>query len=199
MFAQMITGTVNDTEGLRRQHEKWIAELRPGADGFIDTTAGVAADGRFVLLARFESPEAARANSDRPEQGAWWKETEPFLRDVEFFDSTDVTTMGEGVSRSAGFLQVMNGRILDEATYQQMLEKTVLSTEMKEFRPDVVGGVTVRHSGDRYADFVYFTSEAEARENEAKDMPPGLAADFEAMMAAAVIDEFVDIADPWIG
>jgi len=199
MFAQMITGTVADAEGLRRQHEKWVAELRPGADGFMDTTAGVAGDGRFVLLARFESPGAARANSDRPEQGAWWKETEPFLRDVEFFDSTDVTIMGEGVSRSAGFLQVMNGRILDEATYQQMLEKTVLSTEMKEFRPDVIGGVTVRHSGDRYADFIYFTSEAEARQNEAKDMPPELAADFEAMMAAAVIDEFVDVADPWIG
>ena len=28
-----------------------------------------------MLRARFESEEAAQANSDRPEQGAWWAET----------------------------------------------------------------------------------------------------------------------------
>jgi hypothetical protein len=31
-------------------------------------------DGRFIALARFESEEAARRNSDRPEQDRWWTE-----------------------------------------------------------------------------------------------------------------------------
>jgi hypothetical protein len=31
-------------------------------------------DGRFIALARFESEEAARRNTDRPEQDRWWTE-----------------------------------------------------------------------------------------------------------------------------
>ena len=38
---------------------------------------GMCDDGTFVALARFESAEAARRNSDRPEQGEWWAECEP--------------------------------------------------------------------------------------------------------------------------
>jgi hypothetical protein len=39
-------------------------------------------DGRFVLLARFESEEAARRNNARHEQGQWWTETEKYLDGV---------------------------------------------------------------------------------------------------------------------
>lgn len=200
MFAQVITGKVKDADGLRRQHQKWNDEVRPGADGFVDSTGGVASDGRFVLVARFESPEAARANSDRSEQGAWWNETEQYLDEVQFFDSTDVVTVGEGVTPSAGFVQVMNGRVLDPKAYEEMVATMIDSTaDMKEFRPDVLGSLTVRHSGDRYADFIYFTSEAEARQNESKEMPPEIAKTFETMMESSAVDEYVDLTDPWIG
>ena len=79
MFVQVIEGRTSDPEGLRAQFDKWVAELEPGATGYVGTTAGVAADGRVVVFARFESEDAARANSERPEQGAWWAETEKLL------------------------------------------------------------------------------------------------------------------------
>ncbi len=41
MFVQAIEGRVADREGLRRQLERWMSELRPGAQGFLGSTAGV--------------------------------------------------------------------------------------------------------------------------------------------------------------
>ena len=75
MFIQVIQGKTNDAEGLRRRLDEWVEKLGPGAQGFQGTTGGVAEDGTAVFIARFESEEAARANSDRPEQGQWWEET----------------------------------------------------------------------------------------------------------------------------
>ena len=46
MFVQVIEARTSDPEGLRKQLDKWMAELRPGATGYIGTTSGVAADGR---------------------------------------------------------------------------------------------------------------------------------------------------------
>ena len=56
--------------------ERWISELGADAPGWLGSTAGVTADGEFVVLARFTSAEEAQRNSERPEQGAWWAEME---------------------------------------------------------------------------------------------------------------------------
>ena len=82
MVVQIMEGRCNDAEAMKRQGEKWDAELRPGAKGYLGVTAGVTDDGRSISIVRFESEEAARANSDRPEQGEWWAETE------KLFDGT---------------------------------------------------------------------------------------------------------------
>ena len=50
MFVQVIEGRTTDPDGLRAQFDKWVAELQPGATGYVGTTAGVAADGRVVCL-----------------------------------------------------------------------------------------------------------------------------------------------------
>ena len=68
MFVQVIQGPVSDATAARAQFEKWMTELAPGAIGWLGSTAGVTDDGTLVALARFESEEAARQNSDRPEQ-----------------------------------------------------------------------------------------------------------------------------------
>ncbi len=68
MFVQVIQGRAKDPAGLRKQFQAWDNELRPRATGFLGSTAGVSDDGEFIALARFESEEAARANSDSPEQ-----------------------------------------------------------------------------------------------------------------------------------
>lgn len=199
MFAQIIMGTAKDVDALRVQVDKWREDLRPGATGFVDSTGGVTADGRFVTVARFESADAATANSGRAEQGAWWKETEKLLADVEFFDSTDVIEVGAGVSPAAGFVQAMIGRVIDGDAFERMLQSMdEWEEQMKDFRPDVLGGITVRHSEDRYVDLIYFVSEAEARVNEAKEPPPEMAAMFEEGMSAVEIAEYLDVTDPWI-
>ncbi len=70
MFVQVMQGKTSDKEGLHRQLDRWMSELRSGAKGFLGTTGGVTDDGKVFVVARFESEQAARVNSDRPEQGA---------------------------------------------------------------------------------------------------------------------------------
>ena len=199
MFIQVITGTTSDREGLRRQADRWEQELRSGAAGFLGSTGGVTEDGRFILAARFESEEAARRNSAREEQGSWWAETEKYLDNVSFHDGIDVMTMLGGGSDQAGFVQVMRGRVIDQAKAGELMARAAeFEAAMKGRRPDVLGDVTVLHGDGTYTDLVYFTSEAEAREGEAKPMPAELQAMFEEFMSAMTVDEYLDLKDPWL-
>ena len=65
---QLIQGRVSDREGLHRQLDRWMAELRPGATGYLGTTAGVTDDDQGFAAARFESAEAAVVASLKSEQ-----------------------------------------------------------------------------------------------------------------------------------
>jgi len=69
VFVQVIQATINNADQARAALDRWVEELASGAIGWLGTTAGVSGDGGFIALARFESEEAARRNSDRPEQG----------------------------------------------------------------------------------------------------------------------------------
>ncbi len=69
MFVQVFQGPVSDPAKVKETLDRWVAELAPGADGWLGSTAGVTDDGTFVGLARFDSEEAARRNSDRPGAG----------------------------------------------------------------------------------------------------------------------------------
>ena len=54
------------------------------------------------------SEQAARADSDRPEQDRWWAETSSlFTGEASFTDSSDVTVDVTGDPDQAGFVQVM--------------------------------------------------------------------------------------------
>src|SRR5262249_35254075 len=75
MFVQVIRGQVTDPEEVHAALNRWSEQLAAGAPGWLGMTAGVTEDGRFVALARFESEEAARRNSDRREQGQRVMET----------------------------------------------------------------------------------------------------------------------------
>src|SRR5260370_11485061 len=111
MFVQVIRGQVSDPEQVHAALDRWSVQLAAGAPGWLGSTAGVTGDGRFVALARFESEEAARRNSDRPEQGQWWMETSKlFTGEVIFRDSSDVTADVNGDPDTAGVLPEMKGR-----------------------------------------------------------------------------------------
>ena len=197
MFVQVIEGKTSNPEGLRRQFDKWVAELQPGATGYVGTTAGVAADGRVVAFARFESEEAARANSDRAEQGAWWAETEKlFDGPVQFSESSDVTTYLAGGSDDAGFVQFMKVAGVDRATVEQGDKE--FEPLAGELRPDLIGGVRVWTGPDSMIEANYFTSEAEAREGETKPPPPEFAEGFAQFVEMMKNAEFIDISDPYL-
>lgn len=172
MFIQVITGQVEDVDALGAAFDRWQNEVRPGANGFLGSTSGVTADGRFVALARFESAEAARANSDRPEQGSWWNEAEKcFSGPVTFRDCTEVDTYRDGGSDAAGFVQVMQGRG-DRQRLRELDDR--FEARLAELRPDLLGSIRAWH-GDEYTEAAYFTSEAEARAAEAQGPPPDVA------------------------
>jgi len=199
MFIQVIRGQATDREGLRRQMDRWNSELRPGAAGFLGSTAGITDDGRFVAMARFESEAASRANSQRDEQGAWWAETEKCLEAASFQDSTEVITMQGGGSNDAGFVQVMCGRVTDTAKMAALRPKMgEVESAMKRYRPDVLGDVIAVNTDGSYTDVVYFESEAEARQGETKEMPADVGALFNELMSAIAVDEYLDLKDPWI-
>ena len=197
MFIQMMEGKVADVEALRGQMEIWRNDLSPGAKGWQGATAGVTADGTFVSVVRFESEAAAQANSDRPEQGAWWEATAAtFDGDVTFTNCPDVDTFGAGGSDQAGFVQIMLGRG-DRAVVQPVAEE--LEAILSRMRPDVIGG-TVAWPGDgSFVQTVYFTSEAEARANEkAEPATDEDKAAMERLGSLMTFDRFIDLSDPWL-
>jgi hypothetical protein len=197
MFIQVISGKTADSDGFTRQGEKWEQDLRPGATGFLGSTSGITDDGRFIVIARFDSAESASANNDRPEQGAWWAETEKLIGGAEFKDSTDIITLLGGGQNSAGFVQVMRGRVTDAAKLAELRgDLDTMERVFGEARPDVVGEVIAMHEDGTYTDVVYFSSQAEARANETKPMSTEAQAMFEALMSAVEIDEYLDLSTP---
>lgn len=178
MFIQVFQGKVADAAGLQRQMDRWMAELQPGATGYLGTTAGIADDGTYVALARFESEDAARRNSARPEQGAWWAETEKcFDGEVRFMDCMDVTPWLGGGSDQAGFVQIMEGHSTDARRMIELM--TQAGDRLHELRPEIIGGTFAMYGEDGYVEAVYFTSEADARAHEAMDVPDDLRSMFE--------------------
>ena len=188
MWAQVIQAKCNDKDGLKRQLERWQSELKPSAVGYLGSTGGVAEDGEFIMLARFESEEKARENSSSDAQTAWWNETEKYLSDVRFYDCTEVDLWAGGGSDDARFVQVIQGVAKDKAKMREMGREM----ENQPPRPDVIGGI-VGWQGDNFSQFVYFTSEEEARKGESQESDD--APDWNQFVDDL---KFIDIKEPWL-
>ena len=198
MFVQVIQGQVSDAAQVRAKLDKWVAEVAPGAIGWLGSTSGVTEDGRLIALARFESEEAAQQNSDRPEQGAWWEEMAAlFTGEPVFHNSTSVEVDTPGDPSSAGFVQVMQGRSSDPDRARELMASD--PTDWRTFRPDVLGSVSVGHDVDEWTMAIYFTSEAAAREGEQKEPPPEMAEMMKEMDSLTIGEPvFFDLKDPWL-
>ncbi len=196
MFAQVIQGRTSDPEALREAGERWMQDLAPGATGWLGSTSGTTDDGRAIAVVRFESEEDARRNSQRPEQDQWWRGTEKLYEgDVTFQDSNDVTLDLHGDPDQAGFVQIMQGRGTNPERAKELMVTD--SDKWAEFRPEMIGSVAVGHDDGRYTMVLYFTSEAEAREGERKEVPPELQANMDEMNQLSVGEpEFFDLKEP---
>ena len=198
MFVQMFTGKVTDATAVRAVLEGWPVGAGRDAEGWLGSTAGITADGQLVAFARFESEGAARANSERPEEGRWWDSLAANLAgEASFFDSNDVDENIVGDPDTAGFVQVMRGQVSDAARARELAMDH--PGAWAEFRPDILGSLLLSHADGEYVMAIYFTSEAEAREGEQKEPPAELAAEMEEMGALEVGHvTFFDLRDPWL-
>jgi len=167
MFVQVIKGRTTDAAALRARGDRWQEELRPGAKGYLGGTFGTADDGTFLVIARFADEAAAKASSDRPEQGAWWEETAKLVDgEATFRESSDVSTLFDGGSDSAGFVQIMEGTVADRAK-AEAFETPEMEAQLRAARPDLLGSIRIWFDGGSFVEAAYFTNEAAAREGEA--------------------------------
>jgi hypothetical protein len=199
MFVQVINGKASDGAQVRAALDRWLQELAPGAHGWLGSTAGVTDGGHLVAVVRFESEEAARRNSDRPEQGEWWARTARLLDgEATFRDSTKVTPDVRGNPDEAGFVQVMQGEQGPDADRaQELMDEN--PDEWAAFRPDIIGSLGVTHTDGTWTMVLYFTSEADAREGESKEPPPELQAQMAEMDKLSVgVPDFFDLREPWL-
>ena len=135
------------------------------------STAGVTDDARFIAIARFDSQEAARRNSDRPEQGQWWAEaTRSFSGDPTFRESSEIDLDLHGDPDSAGFVQVIQGRTSDPVRARELM--ALDSDAWTAFRPDIIGSLSADHGDGSYTVVLYFTSENEAEKGSANSHHP---------------------------
>lgn len=172
MYIQVIHGKVKDADAAKAASDRWEEELRAGADGFLGSTSGLASDGTFVVVARFETEAHARRNSERPEQGRWWNEvmSKAFDGEPTFYDCPNVELSGEGGSDRAGFVQIMKYKPSDPEALKIAWKEI---DKVMPVRPDIIGGTSAYATDGTVIDTIYFTSEAEAREGEKMDMPSG--------------------------
>ena len=202
MFVQVIQGKVSDKERARERMESWISELAPDSVGWLGSTGGVTDDGTLVLLARFESEEAARANSERPEQGEWWAETEKiFDGEPTFKDSAMVRADTPGDPDQAGFVQIMQGQVKDPERAAERAGELMFGDDMdlSGYRPDILGRLLAGHDDGEWTMAIYFTSEEDARAGEAKEAPPEMEERMAEMQSLAVgPPTFLDLRDPWL-
>ena len=198
MFIQIFKGHVSDAAAVRAHLDRWVSDVAPGAEGWLGSTAGVTDDGLLVGLARFESEDAARRNSDRPEQSAWFEQlSAEFTDEPVFQNSTSVDVDTPGDPAQAGFVQLMEGRTSDPARARQLMAED--STDWQKFRPDILGTVNVGYDDDTWSMAIYFTSEEAAREGEQKE-PPAEMAEMMKEMDSLTVGEpsFYDLKDPWL-
>ena len=196
MFVQIIEAQTSDPASVDAAFDRWRAELAPGAIGWLGSTEGVTDDGHMIAIARFESEEAARRNSDRPEQTKWWNQlSRSFSGSATFTESDDIVMDVVGDPDRAGFVQVMKGRGTDSQRARELMGRH--HDEWATFRPDVLGSMTAVQEDGEYTMAMYFTSEAEARVGEKKEPPPVLKADMDEMQSISQGQpQFFDLKHP---
>ena len=146
MFVQVIQGRVEDPKAVQAAIDRWVADVSPGAIGWLGSTGGVTDDGRFIAVIRFQDADTARRNGERPEQDQWWKETSALFTDEpQFTDSEDVTVDTPGDPAKATFVQVMRGTGRDPDRAKELMAQN--PDVMAAYRPDILGSVSATTDG----------------------------------------------------
>jgi hypothetical protein len=193
MFVQVVQAKTKDKAGVKEMWDRWNSEVKPAASGYLGATGGVTADGDLLVIARFESAEAAERNNNIPEQQQWYSEFEKYIEgEPSFTNYTNVELQEEGGSDKAGFVQIIRTKGGDPEAFKKL--DAELAPKMKELRPDVIGGFTA-YEPDDATSVIYFTSQEEARKNESNPEFQELAKRYMELQGEPT---FYDLTDPWL-
>jgi hypothetical protein len=196
VFIQVIQGKCRDGDKIHQRMDQWREELEPAATGFLGGTYGLTDDNEFIGVVRFDSKESAMRNSERPEQGAWWAETEKcFDGPATFHNCDDVQLMLDGGSDDAGFVQVIQGRISDPEKFRMLMDQPM--DMLHKERPEILGGTIAVDEDGFFTQTIAFRSESEAREGEKKEMPTEMMEQMGDMDRAMTDVSYHDLHHPW--
>jgi hypothetical protein len=190
---QVVQAKTSDKAGVKEMWDRWNREVQPAAQGYLGATGGVTDGGDLIVIARFESAEAAERNNNIPEQQQWYSEFEKYIEgEPSFSNYTNVELDNDGGSDDAGFVQVIRVKGGDPQAFRALDEE--MGPKMRELRPDVIGSVT-GWEGDDVTTVIYFTSEEEARNNESNPEFQELSKRY---MELTGQPSFYDLTDPWL-
>lgn len=193
MFMQVVQAKTKDKAGVKEMWDRWNREVKPAAQGYLGATGGVTENGDLIVIARFESAEAAERNNNIPEQQQWYSEFEKYIEGAPTFANyTNVELDNDGGSDDAGFVQVIRIQGGDAQAFKSLDEE--LAPKMRELRPDVIGSVTGYGDGDATT-VIYFTSQEEARKNESNPEFQELSKRY---MELSGEPSFFDLTEPWL-
>jgi hypothetical protein len=191
VFIQVIKAKTSRQDEARALMQEWN-DMPDEGTGLLGGTFGFTDDGTFIGVVRFESREAATANSDRPETDAMAKKMgEVMDGPPEYFDCDDVTVWMDGGSDDAGFVQVIQGRADNPDRLKEVMNEG--TDELRQNRPDIIGGTLALTGDGTFINTVAFTDEASAREGEQKETTSG-GEEFRSLMQDVT---FYDLRDPW--
>lgn len=188
MLFQVVLGKVADPEAARRA---WEGISLADLTGWFGSAGGVTTDGRLVLSAAFESPEAAEA------AGSWWSALEGELESpTVVLETEDVAVVSVKPPTGAGFVQLMRAAVRDRERLEAV--EAEIGPAFIEHRPDFLEGNRLWFDDGTLVALDYFSSEAEARAGEAKPLPEVLATGFQQWFSLLVDPEWYDLTNPWI-
>ncbi|WP_157430531.1 hypothetical protein [Actinomadura macra] len=153
----------------------------------------------YLNLMRFASQRAAHRNDRRREQMRWWDETRGlFETEVTVDECTDVETFGRGNPDEAGFVQILQARILNREAVRPFVPEEA-ERVLDRLRPDMIGGMFCVAPDGLCTGVAYFTSKEAARKGESTEMPPDYKAWRDEQMAHFDDDaDFYDLLDHWL-
>lgn len=194
MFIQLAQGECTREDDMRALVDDWCARMAH-QPGWLGGTYGFTDDHCFIGVVRYADREAWDRWCKDPDAASYWAAAEAlFDEDCTVHESDDVLMLLDGGSDDAGFVQVLHGRIGDDAKLHQMFTDTEMTTMLHEARPEIIGATMAFHPDGTFTETVAFTDEAAARRGESQEMPQAATERFTAAIGAV---EYSDLHRPW--
>lgn len=196
MFIQMVQGACSQQDDMRMLVDDWCGSMR-GRYGWLGGTYGFTDDGRFIGVCRFDGITSARDWARDIDAGLWWATAESLMdSEPEIHESGDVTMMLDGGSDSAGFVQVMRGRVANADALKRIMSDPEMTSMLHQARPEIIGATLAIEDDGTFTETVAFTDEAAARVGEQSDAYSDQADEFSSTMEDV---QYIDLHHPWFG